>query len=695
MKLDNASHRLSFLIVVTILLAAFLYATPALEDMNLLSGKYPPEKLHEIIIPAQDWHPYPRAAERAEWDKLPERIRLAHIRRAEEHIGAEWETPKASVFLEYVRNGNRTNYQRIANLRRSRLADLVLGECFEGRGRFLDDIMNGVWTIAEETYWGVPAHVGAQKRGSGLPDVTEPTVDLFAAETAMLLAWTDYLLGPELDRISPLVRERIRYEVDRRIITPNLDRDDFWWMGFSGRTVNNWNPWICSNWLTCVLILETDEARRIESIHKILRCLDQFVNPYPRDGGCDEGPGYWSRAGASLYDCLELLQSASAGKIDVFETPLIQEMGRYIYRVHIAGPYFINFADAAAKAGPDPGVVYRYGKAIGDATMMGFASFLAGQKKLGEGYVPGQFGTLGRTLPTLFRLEELRSSAPREPLLRDFWLPDLEVMGARSREGSTESFYVAAKGGHNAESHNHNDVGNFIVYHDGLPVLIDVGVETYTAKTFSDRRYEIWTMQSAYHNLPTINGVMQKDGREFSASDINYRADKNIVFFGLDISRAYPSEADVKSWKRSITFERGKEVAIRDRYLLKEAKKELEMTLMSWRVPILEAEGKIKLDLPEGIGTSGFSGMKGGTGVARLTGMEDGGENHSNRELVDASLKPLYILYDHAKFSATIEPIALEDPQLRASWGKQVYRILLTAKKRPLADDFVIRLVQK
>jgi hypothetical protein len=641
-------------------LAAVPSAARADEELNLLSGNYPPEKLREIIIPANGWHPYPRAAERSEWERLPDRIRLAHIRRAEEYLGAEWETPKASVFLEYARNGNRTNYQRIADLRRSQLADLVLGECCEGRGRFLDDIMNGIWTICEETYWGVPAHLGAQKRGTGLPDVTEPTVDLFAAETAMLLAWTDYLVGPEFDRISPLVRERIRYEIDRRLISPNLERDDFWWMGFSGRTVNNWNPWICSNWLTCVLLVEPDEGRRIRSVHKILRCLDRFLNPYPRDGGCDEGPGYWSRAGASLYDCLELLKSASGGKIDVFGTPLVQEMGRYIYRVHIAGPYFVNFADAAAKANPDPGVVYRYGKAIGDKTMIGFGSFLGTQKKLGEGHVPGQFGTLGRTLPTLYCLEELVNAPPLEPLIRDFWLPDLQVMGARSKDGSSRGFYVAAKGGHNAESHNHNDIGNFIVYHDGLPVLIDVGVETYTAKTFSDRRYEIWTMQSAYHNLPTINGVMQKDGREFRARDVSYRSDGKNANFGLDIAGAYPGEAGVRSWQRMVRLTRGKDVVIRDRYVLKEAKKDLQLSLMSWRVPVLEAEGKIRLDVPAEVSTP----------------------------------KPLYVHYDKAKFGVEIEPIPLEDSQLRSSWGERLYRILLTARKTPLRGDFSTRLTE-
>jgi hypothetical protein len=687
MKPDKISRHLASFIIVAVLLASPPRATRASEDLNLLSENYPPEKLKLIIAPASDWHPYPKASERKAWLALPENVRAAHIRQAEKHLGCEWETPKASVFLEYVRNGNRTNFQAISFARRTKLAELVLGECCEGQGRFLDDILNGIWTISEETYWGVPAHVGAQKRGSGLPDVTEPTVDLFAAETGMLLAWTDYLLGPELDRVSPLIRERIRHEVDRRIISVNLERDDFWWMGFSARTVNNWNPWICSNWLACVLILETDEARRIESIHKILRCLDQFLNPYPRDGGCDEGPGYWNRAGASLYDCLELLKSASGGKIDFFGVPLVKDIGRYIYRVHIGGPYFINFADAAAKAAPDPGVVYRYGKEISDETMIEFGAFLAARQNVGEDYVRGQFGWLGRVLATLFQLIELRSVEPREPLLGDFWLPDLEVMGARSTVGFVEGFYVAAKGGHNAESHNHNDVGNCIVYCDGLPVLIDVGVETYTAKTFSNSRYEIWTMQSAYHNLPTINGLMQKDGREFSASDINYRADKNTVFFGLDISRAYPPEAAVKSWRRDIVFERGKEVAIRDRYVLKEAKKELELSLMSWRRPTLEAEGKIRLDLPEGAKTSGDNSIEGGT--------EADSPPQATKPAGGISKKSLYINYDKAKFRAAIEPIELEDGQLRASWGKQIYRILLTAKKRPLTDNFVIRLVQK
>ncbi len=641
-------------------LLVFSSLATAQEKLDLLSAAYTPEKLKEIILSLQDWHPFPKASEREEWQKLPEKVRVACVRQAEKNLNCEWETPKASIFLDFVRNGNRSRYEAISFGRRAKLAELVIAECIEGQGRFVDDILNGIWTICEETYWGVPAHVSAQKKGSGLPDAAEPTVDLFAAETGMLLAWTDYLLGEQLDSVSPLVRERIFYEVQRRILSVNLARDDFWWMGLNGQKINNWNPWICSNWLTAALLLEKEPEHRTQSISKILKCLDQFLNSYPKDGGCDEGPGYWDRAGASLYDSLELLHGASNGRINIFENPLVREIGRYIGRVHISGRYYINFADAAAKLNANASVIYRFGKSVRDQNMMGFGVFLAKQQNLGEDSIRGSFGWLGRVLPTLFVLDELTKATPKEPLAKDFWLPELQVMGARSLEGSTKGLYLAAKGGHNAESHNHNDVGNFIVYADGYPVLIDIGVESYTAKTFSDRRYEIWTMQSAYHNLPTINGFMQKDGREFRATDVKYKSGSKAVSFSLDIAKAYPEEAQIQSWKRTVTLDRGKQVILDDKYILKSARQPVQMTLMSWRKPELAAEGRIQLESPEGI--------------------------------LDA--KPVFILYDKSQWSAALETIPLEDGQLRASWGERLYRILLTAKQTPLRGKYSILIKQ-
>lgn len=646
----------SVVVLVVVLAAGGLLSVE--DKPGLLAGAFPPEVLKAVLLAPGAWHPFPKAGEASGWDKVPMAVRDAHIRQAERHLGADWVVPKASVFLDFVRDGNRTRYETVSFGRRSRLAELVLAEAIEGKGRFVDDILNGVWTISEESFWGVPAHVGAQKRGPGLPDFTESVVDLFAAETAMLLAWTDYLVGGSLDRVSPLVRERIRLEIDRRILTPCLERDDFGWMGLRGQKVNNWNPWICSNWLAAALLIEKNPERIVRSVHKALRCLDAFLASYPPDGGCDEGPGYWDRAGGSLYDCLELLHGASQGRIDVFGKPLVGEIGRYIGRIHIAGPYAINFADAAAKAGGSASLIYRYGRSIGDEGMAGFGAWLAKRQDLGKGAVGGSFGVLGRVLPALFSLDELAKAEPKEPLARDAWFPELQVMAARSYEGSTKGLFLAAKGGHNDESHNHNDVGSFIVYADGEPVLIDVGVETYTAKTFSGRRYEIWTMQSAFHNLPTVNVVMQKNGRMFRARDVSFKADGARAVFSLDIAPAYPPEARVESWRRRLVLERGKRVDIEDRYALKETAFPVEMSFMSWRKPEAAAAGRIKLVHPDG----------------------------------EKAGRPLEMSYDGRILEARIETIEIKDERLLASWGDRIYRIRLAVKTPARAGSIKVRI---
>ncbi|MBC8185233.1 hypothetical protein H8E88_29420 [candidate division KSB1 bacterium] len=318
------------LLIIIFANLSFIFNSFAQQERNLLTTNYPLQKLKQIIIPKNEWRPYPKAGERESWQVVPEPVRNAHIKLGNKYLNTEWKHLPATVFLEYVRNGNRANFQRLSFDRRKKLASLVMAEVFENDGRFIDEIINGIWAICEETYWGVPAHVGMQKAGSGLPDVKEPTVDLFAAETGCLIAWTDYLIGEKLDKISSLICERMSHEIDRRILTPNLAREDFWWMGFKKKNVNNWNPWVNSNWLTAGLLMEQDEDRRLAAIYKSMLTLDNFINIYPDDGGCDEGPGYWSRAAASLFDCLEILNSASNGEIDIFDFPLIKKMGRYI-----------------------------------------------------------------------------------------------------------------------------------------------------------------------------------------------------------------------------------------------------------------------------------------------------------------------------------------------------------------------------
>jgi hypothetical protein len=642
------------LLLMLLMISGVLGAAPR---RDLLTGKISEAQLAAMLLSRAQWHPFPSSSETDRWKALPESLRQSYLQEAEKLRKTSWEPLPATLFLEYARNGNRSRYEQVRSARRQKLAILAMAEILENRGRFLDDIANGIWAICEETYWGVPAHLGLQQKGPGLPDVTEPTVDLFAAETSSLLAWTIYLLEEPLKTVSPLLPERVYLEADRRILAPCLTRDDFWWMGFSSRqNLNNWTPWINSNWLTTALILEKDPAKRQKAVYKSMRSLDQFLNIYPADGGCDEGPGYWDRAGASLFDCLELLESATGGKINLYQMPLIRSIGQFIYKVYIKDDYFINFADASGQVHPEAELVYRFGKRLQDPVMTGFGAFLYQKEAVRSRDGVDRSGSLLRLLPALFVLDELRAAAPVEPLLGEFWLPDLQVMGARAVANSSRGFYLAAKGGHNNESHNHNDVGHFIVYADGRPLLIDVGVESYTAKTFSPQRYEIWTMQSAFHNLPTINGVMQKEGREYQASQVQFQAGPGKVVFSLDLAKAYPTPAQVQSWKRTLTLDREKsQVELAEEYLLHAMVKPFFLTLMTPLKVDVSAAGAIRL-VNEGIG------------------------------------KKYVLTYAGDQFSARAEEITLADPQLKSVWGIRLSRILLESKSRQRAGQYKITL---
>lgn len=600
--------------------------------------------LRETLLSAADYHPYPTAEERGPWEALPGKLRHERIAQGEKYLGYQWPQLTATGFMEFARTGNRSNFESLTFAKRRALASLVLAECLEGQGRFLDEIINGIWLICEESFWGVPAH---NYGPDPLPDVEEPYIDLFAGETVGLLAWTHYLLRVQLDHVSQRISKRLRHEIKMRVLDPYLERDDFWWLGFdSNRKVNNWNPWCNANCLTAFLLIEEDPNRRTAAVAKALRSLDQFLTVYHSDGGCDEGTSYWSRAGGSLFDCLELLFTATDGTLNVYGDPLIREIGRYLYRAYIDGNWFINFADGGARVQIAADLVYRYGKRIGDPNLMALGSS-AHHQNPSSGLQHKD--SIIRDLAALFNYDEIEAATDRPPHVRDVWLSGIEVMAARENDGSADGLYLAAKGGHNSESHNHNDVGNFIVYVDGKPAIIDAGVETYTAQTFSSRRYELWTMQSAYHNLPTIRRAQQRPGEAFRATDVMYMADDNHAELSLDLAKAYPTEAGVRAWKRSVRLNRGTPASVEvvDAFELTEATDDVVLNLLVASAPKIDDEGVVALD------------------GARLH-------------------------FDGGAWAASWETIAIDDRRLQHAWGQALYRIQFRPKHA--ADAGVWRL---
>lgn len=589
----------------------------------------------ELLVKPGCFSPLPKAGDSFWQDSVSENIRNSYIRYGEQYFGKQWMVLPFTVFAEFKTNGNRTRYEAMNFAKRKQMAALVMAEIIEGKGRFVNDIVNGIGSFCEETWWGIPAHYGKK-----YPVADEQNVDLFNAETAGLIAWTRYMLEHQLETFAPGFCRHIDAEIDRRMLRPAATTD-YWWKKAS----MNWNPWICSNWLACVLICEKDRDRQIEGIRQIVEALGTFIDSYPDDGGCDEGTGYWDRAAASLYECIRLLRHATDGKVDLL-TPKVHEMMNYICKMYIGDGYCVNFADAHNnRMQVQPNILFPMALDIDDVVMKGLAAQIAEETNLfTEPSVlydhSGNFPALGRELFMLRNITAAIDTEAKEPQIKDTWLSDLQIMTVRRG-----NFYVAMKGGTNGESHNHNDVGNFIVYANNIPLIIDAGVGEYTSATFSKDRYTIWTMQSAYHNLPMINGVQQKDGRQYSAKVI----DRRKGMLTLDITEAYPDEAAVKSWKRTMKLN-GKCVEIIEDYELLEYREPARMMLMTVVEPVVTVPGYVALG------------------------------NHG-------------IEFDAAQIEPVIEEISDKmDVLLHEVWGPRMFRIVLTVKSDGLTEKVKYRI---
>lgn len=646
------------------------------QQRNILTSKYPPAEI-QTIISSKSWHPYPTISERGAWNKLPDSFKSNLVKEAEKLLKKEYPPLPATLYLDFVRTGSRQNFEQPYFERRQMLGTLVIAECIEGKGKFLDKIIDGLWLISEESSWIVPAHVGEQQAGRGLPDVQEPLIDLFAAETGNLFAWTYYLLQVPLQKTSPLLCQRITHELQKRIILPASTRDDMWWMHLkplrTPHSINNWTPWICSNWLSVELLVDQDTIRRTKMISKILNILDQFLNFYPEDGGCDEGPSYWGRAGGSLFDCLEILYDVSGGKISVYDHPLIKNMGRYLASSYINGKYFLNFGDAPAQIEIPGHLVTRYGERINDQDLMGLGIEAEARQNMSVGESQGSltvqtvrgftaYGSLTRQLDFLFHPVLVSTRHPNAHLPKDVWLPESEMMVARQQENSNAGFYLAAIGAHNGQSHNHNDVGNFVAFLDGYPLFVDVGVGTYTAKTFSGDRYSIWTMQSAYHNLPTINGVMQKSGTQYRARSVKHQQNDAATMLSLDLAPAYPTDAGVTSWDRTLLLDRSRQqIQISEEYKADSALQSFTLSLMTPGEVVVTGRDSLRIIVKE---------MSGGK---KLTAI---------------------VSFDHRQILPIIETITLDDQKLVHAWGEKLYRILFQSQKKVTSDQIRMKITR-
>jgi len=536
---------------------------------------------HDLRALLGSYKPFPPRSDRAAWEGLSEAKKRELIAWGDEAL-AGYPMLTATQFLAYCRTGDRPVFEKPYFDRRKLLMGATFAECVLNDGKYLDAIIDGLWAICEESTWVVSAHNDSKHQGvhpstkHPLPDVNNPYVDLFSAQTAATLAFVLYFMEDKLDEVTPRIAQRVRDELEKRVLRPFADHDDFWWMGMIRKDMNNWNPWILSNIIDTVLLVELNPRRRSDLTARAMRMLDAYLAVMPEDGGCDEGAGYFNVAGSSLLDCLEAVYEATDGKVSFYHEPHIRSIGTYPVKAHISGPYYLNFADCDCKPTLNDMPLIRYGLRTENLEL---AALGAEIHKMNNGIIRVQdTPQMKRRLYGIFdQVPDLDGVQP--PAFMQ--MPNLQVFAWRKN-----GLYAAIKGGCNGESHNHNDIGTFVVYADGKPIVVDMGNKLYTAKTFGPDRYTLDNTRSMNHNVPLIGGVEQQEGREYRAEVLSAGEDGAQ----LDLTAAYPKAAGAKAITRSFALsEEG--VTLSDSIALDEAK-EVTWVFMLRKPPVCEA-GKV------------------------------------------------------------------------------------------------------
>ncbi len=618
--------------------------------------------------PFLPFSPYPAASDREAWENLPSDLKENLVRLGEANLHFSYPDLSAVDFMDFCRTGCRERYQERLFAKRIALNHLVLAECAEYQGRFLDDIINGIFSICGEAAWQLPAHNSYIRDTPQLilPDITRPIIDLFSAETGAVLATALYLLREPLEAVSPAIGKAIRQNIETRIFTPYL-KEHFWWMGDGKSHMNNWTSWCTQNVLLCAAFLNPDAPSSAEKpqpsygprmraiFEKACGSLDYFLAEYGDDGCCDEGAQYYRHAGLTLFNSMEVLNGITGG----FFSPLYQEekirnIAAYIFRVHVSDKYYVNFADCSPAAGRCNAREFLFGKRTGQPGLMTFA---AEDYRRSENPLITEEHNLFYRLQTVFTHKEIMEwDISRPAPYEDLYFPSAGLFLVRDSR-----LFLAVKAGDNDDSHNHNDTGSFTVYKDGRPLFIDVGVETYTGKTFSPKRYEIWTMQSRFHNLPTFGddsgitasdnipetagGVVQKAGAQYRAVGTVTHFDGNSGSISMDIGAAY-GDSRIHSYLRTAILRKEPEsfISIHDHY---------DGTLFPVTLSLMTYEPCQVERLTGENGAEGdFQIMVGDLGTCRITGAS----------------------------KITVETIPIEDGRLKEAWKHEIYRCLVTLR---------------
>lgn len=442
-----------------------------------------------------------------------------------------------ALFRLFETTGDRAAYERVYFDRYRRLAALALVSAIDATDDYLPALSDLIWDVCQMYTWALPAHlpVGVKAiQANRVPP--EQVVDLFAAHLAHALAEVASLLGERLD---PWLHYRIRTEVERRIFRPVFDDPRrFAWESLP----MNWAA-VCGGCVgMAALILVDDRERLAGMLDRMLRALECFLEGFGADGGCPEGIGYWVYGFGFYAYFAETLRAFTAGGVDLLQGEHVRRIAAFPGAVSLGAGRFVNFSDAPQRAVIHPGLGSRLAARLGEA--------IPGLRLPDFDSDPiHRWGHVTRDLVWT------AADALDLPVADGtFFLPEVAwLIDRRAVAGGMVAF--SAKGGHNAEPHNHNDLGHFILHVGGETLLADLGAGVYTRQYFGAGRYDLPHTGSQGHSVPQIDGQPQQAGADHAARVLAHEVRPDGVTFALDLTRAY-ADPNLDSFVRAFEWTR-------------------------------------------------------------------------------------------------------------------------------------------
>jgi hypothetical protein len=478
-------------------------------------------------------------SDRAAWNKTQ---KDNIIKRAEILVKTEIPELPESLYKEYYRNGNRTNYQQAVAQKHSRLHIFTIAECIENKGRFIQPLEEIIKSICKEPSWVLPAHdhVGEIYDGKKI------YIDLVSSHLSCELAIADYWLG---DKFSPETKKLIRENIERRTFKPyedtikSGDLKRHWWINGN----NNWNAVCNCNVVCTALIMIDDPAKRAWYIASAENFIAYFLNGFTPDGYCSEGINYWGYGFGHFLQLAEVVYQVTDGNVDFFNMPKVKNCAMFAFRMEVAPKLYAAFADCTFDATPPPTFL----KYISKRYQLGYEKY--------ENYQQTKYDNLKMTGIFCFdnSSTQIPKSHPRDTPLVDLRteFPQGGVMIFRPKLGEQNQLAVALKGGHNAEHHNHNDIGTYEVMYAGEIPVLDPGGEVYTARTFSNKRYDSDILNSFGHPVPIINNKLQNTGHNAKGTFIAKNFSDQNDSCTIDYAAAY-DQNEIKKLERTFDFTR-------------------------------------------------------------------------------------------------------------------------------------------